>query len=384
MNILKVLILGAGVSSLATALSLHNCGIPDIAILKAAPQIEPLGVGENLPSHATRELYEFGLESEFESVWIKTSHLAYHDLRGGEICTEVRGLEGGYKWPQYSVHWGRQQMILYIETLRRLGKEVVRTGCRVTGVTTDVRAEIVAYQCDGRTEYVTTDLVTGADGIKSAVHDSLRGKETKLIWNGWVMHRGTTYAPQFLDGKTVVIVSDEKQRVVIYPIEYGTGKNSVKLNWILTRQESDNAIEYGDWNQTSSPTELAKYVSGWSYRWLEIEHLIGSAQDSYEYPLVDFDTLDCWTFGRNALLGDAAHSIYPIGSNSTSQAILDARFLTRELATKTSVDDALASYESERRTKIAAVQLANRRQADEVMVRVSSLAAVHSNRPATI
>ena len=92
---------------MAAALSLHNNGISDITILEAAPRIEPLGVGVNLPPHATRELHELGLEQDLESVGIKTSNLAYYDPAGTEIWTEARGLNDGYKWPQYSIHRGK-------------------------------------------------------------------------------------------------------------------------------------------------------------------------------------------------------------------------------------------------------------------------------------
>ena len=75
--------------------------------------------------------------------------------------------------------------------------------------------------------------------------------------------------------------------------------------------------------------------------------------------MVDRDPLERWTDGRVTLLGDAAHPMYPIGSNGASQAILDARRLAWHLAGKR-WDDALAAYEAERRPATAALVAANR------------------------
>ena len=76
--------------------------------------------------------------------------------------------------------------------------------------------------------------------------------------------------------------------------------------------------------------------------------------------MVDRDPVEQWSFGRTTLLGDAAHPMYPIGSNGASQAILDARVLTGCLR---DIDDpiaALARYDAERRPATAAIVMANR------------------------
>lgn len=90
--------------------------------------------------------------------------------------------------------------------------------------------------------------------------------------------------------------------------------------------------------------------------------------------MADIDPLQRWTTGRVTLLGDAVHAMYPFGSNGASQAILDGRVLAQALARHASVDEGLAAYEDARRGQVAAVQLANRTQASDVMARVSALA----------
>ena len=88
--------------------------------------------------------------------------------------------------------------------------------------------------------------------------------------------------------------------------------------------------------------------------------MIRNAEKIFEYPMVDRDPLLRWTYGRMTLLGDAAHAMYPIGSNGASQAILDARVLTRELRAQGLGNAALRAYEDERRPATAQIVLANR------------------------
>lgn len=372
---MNVVIVGAGIGGLSLALSLHDAGVAKrITILEAAPEIRPLGVGVNLPPHATRELVELGLGPQLADVGIETSNLTYFDPRGNELWAEARGLAAGYHWPQYSVHRGRLQMILYDAVLHRLGADCVRTGCRVTGVTTHESSSDVRFVVDGVEDDLTADLVVGADGIKSTIRDTLRGEKTDLVWGGWVMYRGTTSAPHFLDGRTMVIVGDENLRVVVYPIENAKDGCLPTQNWILSTKTTDHsAIDFGNWNRACDAQELADLIRNWTYDWLDVEGLVRSARESYVYPMTDFDPLDSWTYGRTTLLGDAAHAMYPFGSNGASQAILDARVLANRLATQ-DVDTALAEYEATRIAVTAGVQQANRKQANEVMSRVSQLA----------
>ena len=76
--------------------------------------------------------------------------------------------------------------------------------------------------------------------------------------------------------------------------------------------------------------------------------------------MVDRNPLPRWSQGRMSLLGDAAHAMYPIGSNGASQAILDARVLARELRDMGQGVAALERYDEIRRETVNALVLANR------------------------
>jgi len=86
--------------------------------------------------------------------------------------------------------------------------------------------------------------------------------------------------------------------------------------------------------------------------------------------MVDRDPLDRWTFGKVTLLGDAAHPMYPIGSNGASQAILDARVLAREIRTHGPVAASLTAYEAERRLATSRIVLANRGNGPEQVMQL--------------
>jgi 2-polyprenyl-6-methoxyphenol hydroxylase-like FAD-dependent oxidoreductase len=370
---MSIAVIGAGVGGLTAALSLHAAGRSDILLLEAARDIRDVGVGINLPPHAVRELTELGLGDALEKAGVPTKELAYYDPKGQLIWAEPRGLDAGYRWPQYSIHRGTLQRILVDAVRNRLGLSSIRIGQRVTGVSTgdDNKVVIAAIdQAADRPVSYTADVAIAADGIRSPVRDSLYGAVTPLASNGWVMYRGVTKSAPFLSGRSMVIIGDETQRVVVYPIADGV------LNWLLVRPKDNTCAqtELGNWNVRVSTNAIAEFVKDYRFDWLDVHNLVASSSESYEYPMADIDPLPRWVFGRCALLGDAAHAMYPFGSNGASQAILDARVLAYELATAATADDALRGYETQRRQVASDVQLANRRQAGDVMARVSALA----------
>ena len=370
---MAIVIAGGGIGGLTAALSLHAAGRSDVLVLEAAREIRDVGVGINLPPHAVRELSELGLGEALQAVGVPTRELAYYDPAGRLIWAEPRGLEAGYRWPQYSLHRGRLQLLLADAVTQRLGAAAICVGQRVTGAAIGEEGSAVIEAIDqatGRHVRHAADIAVAADGIRSAVRDSLYGAAIPLASNGWVMYRGTTRAGPFLTGQSMVIIGDESLRVVVYPIAPGI------LNWLLVRPASDRekTSDLGNWNAPIEPEVAASYVRDYRFDWLDVHALVASATEAWEYPMADIDPLPRWVFGRCALLGDAAHAMYPFGSNGASQAILDARVLAWHLATAPDVDHALQNYEADRLPVATEVQLANRRQAGDVMARISAMA----------
>jgi len=359
---MKVVVAGGGIGGLTTALALHTAGI-EVTLFEAVPEIRPLGVGINLLPHAVRELTELGLADRLAATAIETKELIYANRHGQEIWREPRGRDAGYRWPQYSIHRGRLQMILYEAACERLGRARIRTDRRLAEFEQDgQRVSARFVDRSGQSETVEADLLVAADGIHSAVRAAFHPDEGPPKWNGRILWRAVSEADPFLSGRSMVMAGHQSQKFVCYPICRETAARGRSLvNWIaeLTVPERRFASRE-DWNRPGDPADFLPQFESWDFGWLRAPDLIRSAAAVWEFPMVDRDPLERWTHGRVTLLGDAAHPMYPIGSNGASQAILDARVLAWHLATAGDADAALAAYEADRRPATSRIVLANR------------------------
>ncbi|MBB4750621.1 flavin-dependent oxidoreductase [Actinoplanes lobatus] len=381
---MAIVIIGAGIGGLTTALSLHAAGFPDIAVYERAEKLRPLGVGINLLPHAVRELTELGLGERIGKRGVAPGTLAYYNRFGQPIWSEPRGIAAGYRWPQVSVHRGRLQMELLAAVEERLGPGTVRTGHRLLaveaasaagvggpfGAATAGRAGGVArFAAAGGEVAVAAEVIVGADGMQSALRRQWYPGEGEPVWNGLTLWRGTARMPGFLDGRTMIMAGDAGQKFVAYPIGAPDADGNAEINFIAERRTRGFAGENADWNRAVDPQPIIDLFRDWRFPWLDVPALLAAAGEILEYPMVDRDPVDRWTHGHATLLGDAAHPMYPNGSNGASQAILDARTLAFHLATSETAAEGLAAYEAARRPATTALVLSNRRQGPEqVMV----------------
>ncbi len=368
---MTVLIAGGGIGGLTLALSLHQVGIP-CRLFEAVERLAPLGVGINVLPHAVRELTELGLQDALLSLGVPTARLAYYSRRGQEIWSEPRGREAGYAWPQISIHRGALQMLLTRTVLERLGPDVLATGHALTSW--EERGDRIAARFADRTgapiAEAEGDLLVAADGIHSAARAALHPEEGPPIWNGAILWRGTAVAEPFLGGRTMIMAGHEYQKFVCYPLrDLPDGRQLI--NFVAERKFSpDQPWRREDWNRAGRVEEYLPPFECWHFDWLDVPGLIRAAETVYEYPMVDRDPLDAWRDGRLTLLGDAAHPMYPIGSNGASQAILDARVLTRELLVRGLTPAALEAYEAERLPATARIVTANRGNGPEQVMQM--------------
>ena len=355
---MAVLIIGAGIAGLTAALSLHQIGI-EARVFESVDTIEPLGVGINTLPHAVRELTDLGLADRLAETAIPTAELAYYSKHGKLIWTEPRGRAAGYNWPQFSIHRGTLQMLLLQAARERLGADHIVSGHPLVAwedTGDGVRASFINRRTGAKTE-AHGELLLAADGIHSAVRAQLYPSEGPPVWKGAILWRGVTRGPSFLTGRTMAMIGHEHQKFVCYPIS----NTEPIVNWIAERKfKSDYQWRREDWNRRGDFSDFLPQFESWRFDWLDVPALIRGAERCYEYPMVDRDPLERWTFSRVTLLGDAAHPMYPIGSNGASQAILDARVLTREIRAHGTTETALQRYESERRPATSAIVLANR------------------------
>jgi 5-methylphenazine-1-carboxylate 1-monooxygenase len=350
----EILVAGGGIGGLVAALSLQAAGFAP-RIFEAVAEYKPLGVGINVLPHAVRELTELGLAEQLATTGVATRELRYISAHGQEIWREDRGLAAGYRWPQYSIHRGLLQMLL-VEACRARGIPL-HTGHRVAGFAQD--ADGVTARFENGAEARGAALI-GADGIHSAIRRHFAPGEGAPSWQGAVLWRATTIAAPFLTGATMVQAGHHDQKFVCYPIRH-LSDGRVLTNWIAEmRIPVEQGFNREDWNREADRNAFLPHYESWNWGWLDVPGLIRGAERVLEYPMVDRDPLTRWSEGRVTLLGDAAHPMYPIGSNGASQAILDARQLALHLARAGDVAEGLARYEAARLPPTAKLTLANR------------------------
>lgn len=368
---MTVCIAGGGIGGLTTALSLHQVGV-EAQIYEAATEIRPLGVGINLLPQAVRELDDLGLLEALQRAGVETGRLSYFSKHGKEIWSEPRGKQAGYTWPQISIHRGMLQALMVQMVKNRLGDTAIVTGNELrswTSASTGVIATFNDKNEDEPFDYeLDFDLLVAADGIHSQARRRLFPGEGSPLWNGSILWRGVTRAMPFLDGATMAQIGHSNQKFVVYPI-INCEDGSQIINWVAELKfETDRAWKREDWNRGGQLEEFLPAFESWRFDWLDVPALIAGADGIYEYPMVDRDPLPHWTHEGITLLGDAAHPMYPIGSNGASQAVLDARVLAREIAWTGETTEALRAYDDERRPATAKIIEANRGNGpDEVL-----------------
>ncbi len=359
---MTVLIAGAGIAGLSLGLTLHQIGIP-FRIYEAVRTIRPLGVGINIQPNAVRELYALGLEEALGEVGVKTRSYGFYTKHGLEIWNEPRGTWAGYNWPQYSVHRGKLQMMLYDALIARAGADCIVTGYRATGFENgEGTATLHLRDQNGAPQRVEGDLVIAADGIHSAIRAQMVPDEGPPIWGGVILWRGTTEAEPFFGGEAMALCGHATQRLVAYPITYPDPETGLAtINWITELKfEPDDSWRKEDWNRAADIDEFLPQFEDWVFDWLNVPALVRGAEQVLEYPMVDRDPLKRWTDGRVTLMGDAAHPTYPVGSNGASQAIVDARVIGAKLLEHGLTPNALRAYEAEMRPLTEKVIRANR------------------------
>jgi 2-polyprenyl-6-methoxyphenol hydroxylase-like FAD-dependent oxidoreductase len=264
--------------------------------------------------------------------------------------------------PQLSVHRGKLQLALLDALRARLGDGAVRTGCALTsfGPVADgrVRARFGDFEETG-------DVLVGADGIHSAVRRHFQPHEGPPRWSGNVLWRATSRAAPFLSGRSMFMAGSRRVKFVAYPISGVEDDGKCVINWIAELDRSGEPLaEREDWNRRGALADFLPAFEGWRSL-ARRARADPRRRRGVRVPDGRPRPLPAWTHGRVTLLGDAAHPMYPIGSNGASQAILDARALADALAAEADVERALARYEDERRPATARIVLSNREHGPE-------------------
>lgn len=373
---MKVVIAGCGIGGLTTALTLHRAGI-EVELFEQAHEVRELGVGINLLPHAVKELAELGLLPELDRAGVRTRQLILMNRFGQPVWEELRGMDAGYELPQISIHRGTLQAVLYRTVIERLGARRVQTGHRLVNVEERGDRVLARFERrrDGDRVEIAGDVLIGADGIHSTVRAALYPDEGPPAWNGIMLWRGATEWPAYADGRTMLIAGGNHAKLVIYPIHADPSRPETRLtNWAIMARIGDGSApppRREDWSRPGQLAEALPFVRDtFHLDFIDPEALIQATEAFFEFPCCDRNPVPRWSFGRTTLLGDAAHPMYPTGSNGGSQAILDARSLARHLSSDAPIVEALAAYDAERRPATAEIVLANRRGGPEGVIDV--------------
>jgi 2-polyprenyl-6-methoxyphenol hydroxylase-like FAD-dependent oxidoreductase len=369
-----VIIAGAGIGGLALALSLEKLGI-DFVVFDAASELKPLGVGINILPHATGELSEFGILPELEKVSVRTRELRYINKFGQLIFNEPRGLYAGHQLPQLSIHRGRLHAIMLAAVRARCGEASVRAGHRFERFEQSETEVTAHFRCaDGSVFTQTGEALVGADGIHSSVRAQLHPDDGEMQWNGIMMWRGAVDWPIFDGGDTMVVSGDMKEKLLYYPIMRGATEGTMLTNWVLCSQLSDGGApppRRESWSRHGTLNEVVPFAKQFKIPGLDVAAMIEATGDFLEYPMCDREPLTQWGQGRVTLLGDAAHPMYPVGSNGAAQSVIDGKRLAQHLSGG-SIEDAIRDYEAERIPVTSAIVRSNRGGGPERVVDVVS------------
>jgi 2-polyprenyl-6-methoxyphenol hydroxylase-like FAD-dependent oxidoreductase len=370
---MKAIIVGGGIGGLTTALMLRARGI-GCELFEQSDTIRELGVGINTLPHAIRELAGLGLLQKLDDVAIRTDELYYLNRHGQEVWRESRGIDAGHDVPQFSIHRGRLQKVIHDAVVAELGPRAVRTGLKLQGFFQD-EGGVVAHFTDAKfglsSETVRGDVLVGADGIHSVVRRQFHPKQGRPCWQGLMLWRGATEWPKFLTGSSMYIAGGMSAKIALYPIAPGSTQDSRLTNWAIVSRIADGEITpppTDSWSRVGRMDEVIPYARRFKVPRVDVEALVRATSVCYEYPICDRDPLPHWSHGRVTLLGDAAHPMYPVGSNGAAQAILDARSLAGWLQKSDHPMQALHEYELERLPKTAEIVRLNRKGGPERVI----------------
>lgn len=359
---MDIAIVGGGIGGLTLALALHQRGL-SCRVYEGAPVVKELGVGITLLPHAMREMTALGLGDILVGQGIENGESCFFNRFGQLIYSELRGRAGGYPVPEVGIHRGRLHLTLWRAATERLGADRVLADHQCVGL--EQGGERVTLHFRSR-EPVTADIVIACDGVNSTVRRHFYPADA-VCFGGINSWRGVTYGKPILTGRSYIrIGSIQRGNIVIYPIaDENDGRQLI--NW--TAQVAQPGYERNDWNKPGRLEDILPIYGDWHFDWLDVPDLLRRSEVIFEYPMVDKDPIDRWTFGRVTLLGDAAHPMYPRGSNGAAQAILDARALADLLAAGGDPAAALTAYEALRSEPTARVVRTNREQPPDFIIR---------------
>ncbi len=350
---LKVAIIGGGLGGLAACLAFHRRGIEG-AVYEQVAELGEIGAGLNLSPNALKAMRVLGVEDDAIDIGFQPRDQVVRSWRSGRVLArQQRGGDVADRFGAIFISIHRADLLDVLA--HAVPESRIRLDARCTGVET--RRDIaVARFADG--SEIEADIVIGADGIHSAVRDSLFGGIAPtftgcICWRGMVPAEAVSHTEY---GGDMTAWWGPHGHVVHYPVRRGELINFVAhLNSDAWTEES--------WNYECGRDELMEAYARWNE---SLRRLIESSERYYKWALYDRDPLERWGEGRITLLGDSAHPMLPYLGQGACMAIEDACILAQAVARATEApQDALRDYERIRMPRATRAQLGSRHRAKE-------------------
>lgn len=352
MQDLHVLVAGAGIGGLTTALALQRAGIR-VSVYEQAPVLGEVGAGLTLASNASRILQHLGLGAVLEDLAVIPGRGAVKHFRTGRTLVDIpRGATQVERFgaPYCQIHRNDLHQAL-VAAVQSGGRDCLHLGCTLEDFGQDAHG-VTALFSNGRT--ARGDLLVGCDGIRSTVRARLFGVEDPRF-TGYVAWRGLVPMERL---SASLVVPDSA--VWIGPGHFLTRykiRRGELLNYVAIAR-TNGWVEEG-WAVRSTVDALLAEFREFEASARSI--LMATPPDQcFRWGIFDRDPLPVWSTGRVTLLGDAAHPTTPFLGQGAAMAIEDALVLARAIAAAGSVSEALARYEKARVTRANGVLVASR------------------------
>lgn len=357
---LAATIVGGGIGGLSAALFLRALGAV-VRVFEEEPEVERAGLGINLQPYAIRELDRLGLAEVVMDAGVSCREWAFFNRQGQLIWKEPLAKDDR-RFPRVSI--GRRELhgILLSALQGPGGEQVVRWDHRFVDLTQHRGGVVATFVGPGGHRHeVESDLLVGADGIRSTVRGILHPDEGAPLPSGKVLWRGLCWHRPFLSGSTMALIGSGEKKFVAYPIKAPQARGPQLINWVAEARYPSNALPER-WGQTVPKETVLGPYHDWHLGWIDVPDMVRESELVYQFAMMDRQPLTDWSEGSVTLVGDAAHPMYPVGSNGASQAIADASALAASLASTPAGDvrAALEDYESIRRPVANRIVTANR------------------------
>ena len=364
---MKILIVGAGIGGLVSALCLNKKGY-EVEIYEQSEVLSELGAGVQLSPNATRVLDYLELTDDLKPHVFEPRSFQFLNYKTEKIILKRdlgSKIQDDFGFPNFDVHRADLQKVL----LNKVEEKGIKIYSNMKVI--DVGNEENKAYIKINEEKIKADIVIGADGIHSVVREKLfEKKESSFTGNvAWRMLIPVDLLPRDLILPDTTVWLGPKKHFVSYHVSGGKNLNCV----CLVEQEG---WKNESWSERGNIEDLREVYNGWNQT-IETLLKIANPNTLYRWALHDRPPMKQWSKGRIILLGDAAHPMLPFLAQGAAMAIEDGAVLADCISSYEDNEKSLKYFEQIRKPRTSFVQLAARRNAK--ILRLSGLAAFFRN-----